>query len=123
MQQEPKRVLGVGTDLFFSVKLADAAKRAGLALEFVKESKDVLAKAKQRPSLIVFDLNFEAAQPLQVISKLKEDAETKGISLLGYLSHVQGELKQQAHDAGCNMVLARSQFSQNMPQIFRRHAA
>jgi PleD family two-component response regulator len=105
------------------VKLADAAKRAGLALEFVKESKEVLAKAKQRPSLIIFDLNFEAAQPLKVISRLKGDAETKGISLLGYLSHVQGELKQQAHEAGCNMVLARSQFSQNMPQIFRRHAA
>ena len=122
-QLEPKRVLAVVSDLFFSVKLADAAKRAGLTLEFVKESKDVLVKAKERPSLIIFDLNFEAAQPLQVISKLKEDAETKGISLLGYLSHVQGELKQQAHDAGCNMVLARSQFSQNMPQIFRRHAA
>jgi PleD family two-component response regulator len=122
-QQEPKRILAVVSDLFFSVKLADAAKRAGLTLEFVKESQEVLAKAKQRPSLIVFDLNFEAAQPLHVISTLKGDAETKGISLLGYLSHVQGELKQQAHDAGCNMVLARSQFSQNMPQIFKRHAA
>jgi len=121
-QQEPKRVLAVLTDLFFSVKLADAAKRAGLALEFVKESQEVLAKAKQRPSLIIFDLNFEAAQPLKVISRLKGDAETKGISLLGYLSHVQGELKQQAHEAGCNMVLARSQFSQNMPQIFKRHS-
>ena len=122
-QQEPKRILAVVSDLFFSVKLADAAKRAGLTLEFVKESKEVLAKAKQRPSLIVFDLNLETAEPLKVIAKLKGDAETKGISLLGYLSHVQGELKQQAHDAGCNMVLARSQFSQNMPQIFRRHAA
>ena len=122
-QQEPKRVLAVLTDLFFSVKLADAAKRAGLTLEFVKESQEVLAKAKQRPSLIVFDLNFEAAQPLKVISKLKGDAETRGISLIGYLSHVQGELKQRAHEAGCNMVLARSQFSQNMPQIFRRHSA
>ena len=122
-QQEPKKVLAVVSDLFFSVKLADAAKRAGLALEFVKESKDVLAKARQLPSLIVFDLNFEAAEPLKVIAKLKGDAETKGISLLGYLSHVQGELKQQAHEAGCNMVLARSQFSQNMPQIFRRHSA
>ena len=121
-QQEPKRVLAVLTDLFFSVKLADAAKRAGLALEFVKEPQEVLAKAKQRPSLIVFDLNFEAAQPLKVIAKLKGDAETKGISLLGYLSHVQGELKLQAQEAGCNMVLARSQFSQNMPQVFKRHA-
>jgi PleD family two-component response regulator len=122
-QQEPKRVLAVVADLFFSVKLADAAKRAGLALEFVKEPKEVLAKAKQRPSLIVFDLNFDAAQPLKLIAKLKGDSETKGISLLGYLSHVQGELKQQAHEAGCNMVLARSQFSQNISEIFRRHSA
>jgi len=38
-QQEPKRVLAVVSDLFFSAKLADAAKRAGLALEFVKESR------------------------------------------------------------------------------------
>jgi len=67
-QQEPKRVLAVVSDLFFSAKLADAAKRAGLALEFVKESREVLAKAKQRPSLIIFDLNFEAAQPLKVIA-------------------------------------------------------
>ena len=122
-QQEPKRVLAVVADLFFSVKLADAAKRAGLALEFVKEPKEVLAKAKQRPSLIVFDLNFDAAQPLKLIAKLKGDSETKGISLLGYLSHVQGELKQQAHEAGCNMVLARSQFSQNISEIFRHHSA
>ena len=123
MQQEPKRVLAVVTDLFFSVKLADAAKRAGLALEFVKESQEVLAKAKQRPSFIIFDLNFDAAEPLKLIAKLKGDSETKGISLLGYLSHVQGELKQQAHEAGSNMVLARSEFSQNMSEIFRRHSA
>ena len=122
-QREPKRVLAVVSDLFFSVKLADAAKRAGLTLEFVTESKEVLAKALLHPSLIVFDLNFEAAQPLKVIAKLKGNAETKGISLVGYLSHVQGELKLQAQEAGCNMVLARSQFSQSIPQIFKRHAA
>jgi PleD family two-component response regulator len=121
-KQEAKRVLAVVSDLFFSVKLTDAAKRAGLALEFVKDSKDVLEKAKEKPSLIIFDLNFEAANPLKLISKLKASAETKSISLIGYLSHVQAELKQQAHEAGCDMVLARSAFSQNMPQIFKRHS-
>ena len=119
---EAKRVLAVVNDLFFSVKLTEAAKRAGLALEFVKESKEVLEKAKTKPSLIVFDLNFEAANPLKVISKLKGSSDTKSISLIGYLSHVQAELKQQAQEAGCDMVLARSAFSQNMPQIFRRHS-
>ncbi len=109
-------------DLFFSVKLSDAAKRNGLALEFVKDADAVLEKAKAKPSLIVFDLNFEAVSPLQLIAKLKGSADTKGVSLIGYLSHIQGELKVQAQDAGCDMVLARSAFSQNMTQIFKRHA-
>lgn len=115
-------MLAVLSDLFFSVKLTDAAKRSGMALEFAKEPKEVLEKARQKPSLIIFDLNFDAAQPLELITKLKENSETKSISLLGYVSHVQGELKQQAHDAGCDMVMARSAFSQNLPQIFKRHS-
>jgi PleD family two-component response regulator len=123
-KQEPNRVLAAVSDLFFSVKLTEAAKRAGLALEFVKEPKELLEKAvsAQKPSLIIFDLNFEALQPLKLIGKLKGKAETKGISLIGYLSHVQAELKQQAQEAGCDMVLARSAFSQNLPLIFKRHS-
>jgi len=121
-KQEPKRVLAVVSDLFFSVKLSEAAKRNGLALEFVKEAKEVLEKANSKPALIVFDLNFDAVGPVALISKLKGNAETRGISLIGYLSHLQAELKMQAQEAGCDMVLARSALSQNMLQIFRRHA-
>ena len=120
MQQ--KKVLAVVSDLFFSVKLTEAAKRNGLALEFVKEPQEVLEKANTKPSLIVFDLNFDAVGPLDVIRLLKANPQTKSISLLGYLSHVQGELKQQAQEAGCDMVMARSAFSQNLPQIFKRHS-
>jgi PleD family two-component response regulator len=122
-KRESKRVLAVLTDLFFTVKLADAAKRSGLAIEFVKDSAEVLAKARQNPALIIFDLNYDAVEPLTLITKLKGDDATKSISLLGYVSHVQGELKQQAQEAGCNMVLARSAFSQNIPQIFKRHSS
>jgi hypothetical protein len=42
--------------------------------------------------------------------------------VIGFLSHVQGELKQKAHETGCDMVLARSAFSQNLPQILKRHS-
>jgi PleD family two-component response regulator len=122
LKQEPKRVLAVVNDLFFAVKLTDAAKRAGLALEFVKESGQVLDKAKDRPSLIIFDLNFSDVEPLKLIESLKGNMDTKPISLIGYLSHVQGELKQAAQEAGCDMVMARSAFSQNLPQIFKRHS-
>ena|SRR5947209_5079885 len=121
-KQEPRQVLAVVSDLFFSVKLSEAAKRNGLTLEFVKEAEAVLEKAKSGPSLIVFDLNFDSVNPLELIAALKANPATKSISLIGYLSHVQGELKLQAQEAGCDMVLARSALSQNMSQIFKRHA-
>ena len=121
--QGAKRVLAVVNDLFFSVKLTEAAKRNGLSLEFVKEGNLVLEKAEDKPSLIIFDLNFEAVEPLKLIMELKARPVTKGISLIGYLSHVQVDLKQAAQQAGCDMVLARSAFSQNMPQIFKRHSS
>jgi len=119
---ESKHVLAVVSDLFFSVKLNEAAKRNGLAIEFVKEGNELLEKAKSRPTVIVFDLNFEAIEPLRLIAELKASPETKGVSLIGYLSHIQGELKQQAQEAGCDMVMARSALSQNLMQIFKRHS-
>ena len=122
MQKQPKKILAVMSDLFFSVKITEAAKRAGMLVEFVKEAGEVVEKAKSKPALIIFDLNCEPARPLDVIRKLKADAEMKGTSLIGYLSHVQGELKQQALEAGFDMVMARSAFSQNLPQILKRHS-
>src|SRR5438128_9777705 len=121
-KQENKTVLAVVSDLFFSVKITEAAKRAGMPVEFIKDEKEVIAKAKAKPTLIIFDLNFESIEPLKLISKLKENSDYKGISVIGYLSHVEGELKQKAQEAGCDMVMARSAFSQNLPMILKRHS-
>ena len=122
MQKENKKVLAILSDLFFTVKINDAAKRAGMSVEFIKDDKEALARAKTKPALIILDLNFESVQPLKLIERLKGSSELKNISLIGFVSHVQGELKQRAHEAGCDMVLARSAFSQNLPQILKRHS-
>jgi PleD family two-component response regulator len=120
---EPKKILAVLEDLFFTVKINETAKRAGMPIEFVKSEHDALERAKSRPALIIIDLNCHSVHPLKLVQKLKAEDDTKSITLIGYLSHVQGELKQQAQEAGCNMVLARSAFSQNLPQILKRHSA
>jgi CheY-like chemotaxis protein len=78
--------------------------------------------AHEKPLLIILDLNNNSVQPLELIAKLKSDGDLRHISLIGYLSHVQGELKQKAQEAGANIVMARSAFSQNLPQILKRHA-
>src|SRR5574338_369831 len=118
-----KRVLAVVDDLFLVVKINDMAKSNGFQTEFLKSEKDVLAKAQDQPALIIVYLNATSVKPVELISKLKSAPETKGISIISFVSHVQGELKQQAQDAGCNMVLARSAFSTNLPQIFKRHSS
>lgn len=119
--QGKKKVIGVLEDLLFVAKISDAARRLGLEFEFVKTERDAIEKAKLHPLLIIVDLNCIAAQPLKLISKLKGTAETKNVDVIGYVSHVQGDLKQKAHEIGCDMVLARSAFSQNLQQILKRH--
>lgn len=119
---ESKKVLAVLEDLFFTVKINEAAKRAGLAITFVKSEHDALEQARLHPALIIMDINFQGVDPINLIRKLKADEHTKGINLIGYLSHVQGELKLQAQEAGCDMVMPRSAFSQNLPQILKRHS-
>ena len=119
MEASPK-VIAVLDDLFFTVKINEAAKRSGQSVTFVKSEKDALDQAAAGPSLIVIDLNCGAIDPLRLIRALKSDETFRKIRLIGYVSHVQGELKQAAQQAGCDQVLARSAFSQNLPQILRK---
>lgn len=110
-------------DLFFMVKINEAAKRAGVPVEFVKDDRALLESATRKPALIIIDLNCAGVKPLQSISKLKGNPELKDVSVVGYVSHVQGELKQKAHDIGCDIVLARSAFSQNLETLVKRHSS
>ncbi len=117
-----KPVLAVLEDLFFTVKINDAAKRAGLTPRFLKSEVDVLQQAKDGAALIVVDLTFKGVDPIALVQKLKADEATRNIDVIGYLPHVDGEGKQAAQEAGYDMVLAKSAFSTNLPQLMKRHA-
>jgi CheY-like chemotaxis protein len=116
-----KLIVAVLEDLLFTVKIGDAAKRAGLQAQFVKTEEATIERAKERPLLIIIDLNCGSVDAIGLIGSLKS-GETAKVPLIGFVSHVQGELKQRAHEAGCDMVMARSAFSQNLAQILKRHA-
>ena len=59
-KREPKRIVALVADLLFTVKIADAARRAGIQAEFVKGEKELLEKAASKPALIILDLNLAA---------------------------------------------------------------
>ena len=115
----PKNVLAVIEDLFFAVKIQDAAKRGGAVVKMVKDHAAALEAAKTNPSVIVLDLNCQSARPLELAASLKSDAATQGIPLIGFVSHVMVELRNDALAAGCDKVYARSKFSSDLPGILK----
>ena len=117
-----RRILALVGDLMFTVKITEAAKRNGMQVEYVKTDEDFAEKVKQKPRLVIMDLNIHTAQPVELIQTLKSDPETKQVSVLGYVSHIQGDLKLKAQEAGADLVLARSAFTQNLPQLLKRHS-
>jgi CheY-like chemotaxis protein len=113
-------VLALLDNLFFAAKLNAAAKSAGVTLLTARNAALALEKAQAAaPMLIVIDLDAAACEPLSFIRQLKEDDQLCTIPLLGFVAHVNTGLQQQAREAGCDRVLARSVFSRDLPKLLR----
>lgn len=123
MSQRSRKILAVVDDLFFIVKINDAAKRSGLSCEFLKSAQEVLDRVLEEPPLlIIVDLNARSLNPVDLIARLRAQEAQKKTSIIAFVSHVEADLKNRAQSAGASMVLARSAFSTNLPQILKRHS-
>ena len=122
----PTKIFFFIEDLFFNAKITETARKLGVKVAFVKNDKEAIAELTShedeadRPGLIVFDLNNANVKPLTLIPKLKSKLK-KSTSIIGFLSHLQGDLKAKAVEAGCDTVMPRAAFSQNLPNLLRRY--
>jgi hypothetical protein len=111
-------------ELFFIAKIQETARKQGVKVAFLKNEKEAVAELttseENKPALIVFDLNNANAKPLTLIPKLKAKLK-RSVSIVGFLSHLQGDLKAKAVEAGCDVVMPRAAFSQNLPNLLRRY--
>jgi CheY-like chemotaxis protein len=125
-EDAPARIYCFIEDMFFLAKIQETARKLGVKVEFVKggDKDSVAALAElpetERPKLLVFDLNNLNAKPLTLIPKFKAKLK-KATSIIGFLNHLQGELKAKAIEAGCDTVMPRSAFSQSLPNLLRRY--
>ncbi len=125
-ENAPTRIVCFIEDLFFLAKIQETARKLGVKVEFIKGAdKDSVARIaetpeNERPTLLVFDLNNLNAKPMTLIPKFKAKFK-KAVSIIGFLSHLQGDLKMKAIEAGCDTVMPRSAFSQSLPSLLRRY--
>lgn len=124
-ENAPTKIFFFIEDLFFTAKIQETARKLGVKVAFIKNEKDAIAdllnlEEDARPGLIVFDMNNANAKPLTLIPKLKAKLK-RDTSIIGFLQHVQGDLKAKAVEAGCDTVMPRAAFSQNLPNLLRRY--
>ncbi len=108
-------VLALVDDLFFQAKIMETAKHLGVTVRACSSPDALLAGiASEKPKLIIVDLNARSS-PAGALSKIQSSAN--GTPVIAFLSHVQTDLAQQARDAGCERVMARSQFTRDLATI------
>jgi CheY-like chemotaxis protein len=122
MTDQSTTILGILTDLFFRVKIEDAAKRSGLVAVFATTEEAALEHVrKERPLVAVVDLNCAAIDPIRLVAELR--TAVVRLCLLSDSSRTSRPSEGcEAQNAGYDAVLARSAFSSNLPQLLRRYS-
>ncbi len=112
-------ILVLVDDLLFGSRIRAVAERAGRPVVFAGRGSAVRDVRDSRPDLIIIDLDRSAADPMSVIREIKSDhdAAVSGVPIVGFVSHVRGDLIEAARAAGCDQVLARSAFVAKLPDL------
>lgn len=118
MTANSKKVVAGVSDLFFCSKISATAKQVGALVEFAGSPQAILDKAAGA-DLIILDLGQNSLDPLSLIGKLKANPASAHISLVAFVNHERLDLIEGARQAGCDQVLNRGAFSQELPQLLR----
>jgi len=108
------RIVALMDDLFFQMKVAETAKHLGLELKVATNGDALVSLLEPPPQLVIVDLSARS-QPLEAIERVR--AAQKDLRVIGFLSHVQRDLAAQAQAAGCDEVMPRSAFTENLAAI------
>jgi PleD family two-component response regulator len=114
-------ILAILDDLMFTSKIKGAAVHLGVPITFARSADAALTGMRASPpKLVILDLNNPRTDPLGTVGQMKADPLLSGIPIVGFASHVQTDVIDAARKAGVDDVLARSAFTQRLPEILAR---
>jgi len=107
-------------DLFFLAKVHETAKHTGVILETAATGEQLLKAAAGSPAaLILVDLNAKQGALDAIERMYAANGQGSPRRVIAFLSHVQTDLAERARRAGCQDVMPRSKFTQNLAEILR----
>jgi CheY-like chemotaxis protein len=104
-------------DLMFLSRVREAARAQGLQVREVRRSSELLPACSPPPRAVIVDLDSLRLPALPAIEALRSDPGLANVPIVGFFSHVHAERARAARAAGCDQVLARSAFVQELPGL------
>lgn len=103
-------------DLFFRSKIEATARHLNVPVRFAAAKDLTAAAGTEDTAAVLLEVSQEGA-PLEAIRQLRQERQTSGLPVIGFLRHTDRELARQAEGAGFTRVLARSEFSETLPDL------
>jgi CheY-like chemotaxis protein len=103
-------------DLFFSVKVADAARALGYQTREVANAAALAAAVQEGVAGIVLDTQ-ERSDWQAAVRTLKADPATAHVPVLAFGSHVDVAASRSAVAAGCDRLVTRGKLSRELPEL------
>jgi DNA-binding NarL/FixJ family response regulator len=114
MAESSKVGLLLSDDLMFTSRITGTARERGLSIKVARNADALQALAREQvPSCVLLDLANPTLVISDVVSNLKVSAPTAFI--VAYGSHVDTATLSAARAAGCDVVLPRSRFVEELP--------
>jgi CheY-like chemotaxis protein len=102
-------------DLIFVSKVTGAAKALGLEVRAARDAAALVELARREaPGGVLIDLHNAGLDVAALLREL-ESACGKRPRVVGYGSHVEAATLHAARQAGCDLVLPRSKFVEELP--------
>ena len=108
-------VAALVSDLIFSSKIVATAKAAGVEFKIVRSTAALEGVWGMEPAVLLVDLEVAGDDPILAIKWVK--MWDKPVQIVAFGSHVQVDRLQAAKEAGADMVLARSAFVKQLPEL------
>jgi CheY-like chemotaxis protein len=107
-------------DLIFTSRITGTARAEGVAMKTARSTDVLLTIIRQQtPQGIIIDLANPGLAIADLIAALQQEC-TPLPYVVAYGSHVDAASLKRARDAGCDLVLPRSKFVEDLPGKLRK---
>jgi CheY-like chemotaxis protein len=110
------RVVALVPDLLFGSKVVSMLEAAGHEVTLTGYEDEARGEIEFADVLVV-DLTTDAIDGIMLVDSMAAGGELRGKRIVGFYSHVEGEVRRRAEAAGFDLVVPRSRFAREGAEL------